>query len=503
MNFQQGYRPPQPAPEPKKRGAGMGKIILLCLVLIVVSVAVYGSVKLIQQRRAAEELMAQVAPYSQVFLPGLYVDGIDLGGKTAQEGIDAVVNQINTREQGWNLQLTYQNHLFYTLHYSDLGVSTDIAAVYKQLEELYQKGKVGTLEERKADLDALAAEPYYAYTASSDMTDERLDSILSQIQQQLTWDAKDAQLVNFLPDQNDPFVIQDEVYGSMLDTAAIKDQIIAMASARQSGTLEITPTQIAPAVTKADVRRQVSLRSKATTPISTTSAPDRNSNIRTAFSRLNGQTIAPGAQLSFNAVTLDRTIKNGYKYAIEYELGREKMGVGGGVCQASTTLYLAALKSNLSIVKRTSHSDPVSYTVFGQDATVVYGTLDLVIKNTLDSTLYITARVNEVKKNRYECEVCIYGPRLDDGVSYDLRTETVEVIPAPLTDTYEKDTAHEYVTYKDEDPYLLRKARDGMINETYLQKYQNGRLVSETFVSRDECKARSNLYLTGTLNRPE
>ena len=111
--------------------------------------------------------------------------------------------------------------------------------------------------------------------------------------------------------------------------------------------------------------------------------------------------------------------------------------------------------------------------------------------------------MKEIKKNKYECEVCIYGPSLGDGVSYSLRTETVEILPAPLDDTYEKDTDHTYVTYKDEEPYLVRKARDGMINETYLQKWQNGELVSETFVSRDECKARANLYLTGTLNRPE
>ena len=487
MNFQQGYRPPQSSTPPKRRLSTGGKIFLIILLLSALAGAAYGGVQLYRQRQQQQELAAQVAPYSQVFAPGLHVDGIDLGGMTAQEGIDAVVEQITTREQGWNLRLTYQNHLFYTLRYEDLGVSTDIASVYALLQQLYQKGKLGTLEKRKAELDALAAEPYYAYTTQSDM--------------QLTYDPVDAYLAYFSPELNDPFVIQDEVYGSTLDTAALKEQILEKAASAQSGTLEIEPTPIAPTVTKADVRQSVTLRSKATTPVSSTSTADRTSNIRTAFSRLSGQTIAPGEQLSFNKVTLDRTLKNGYKYAIEYELGREKLGVGGGVCQASTTLYLAALKSNLKIVKRTSHSDPVSYTTFGQDATVVYGSLDLIIKNTTDSTLYIVAKVNEVKKDRYECEVRIYGPSLGDGISYDLRTETVEVLPAPLTDTYEKDTDHTYVTYKDEEPYLVRKARDGMINETYLQKWQNGELISESFVSRDECKARGNLYLTGTLDR--
>ncbi|MBR3739266.1 MAG: VanW family protein, partial [Clostridia bacterium] len=252
----------------------------------------------------------------------------------------------------------------------------------------------------------------------------------------------------------------------------------------------------------AEIRSQVALLHEATTPVSSTSTADRTDNIRTAFSRINGQIVEPGGKLSFNKVTLDRTLKNGYKYAIEYELGREKIGVGGGVCQASTTLYLVALQSNLEIVSRISHSDPVSYTIFGQDATVVYGRHDLVIKNTSSGNIYITAHVREIKKNKYQCEVRIYGPSLGDGISYSLRTETVETIPAPLVDTYEKDTDHTYVTYKDEEPYLVRKARDGMINETYLQMWQYDTLVSEKFVSRDTCKERSNLYLTGTLNRP-
>ncbi len=499
MNIQQGYRPPKP---PRKK---MNKALLISIIAAAVIGAVAGGIALsesIQERKRLDALAAELAPYQQVFSPNIYVDGISLGGMTAQEGIDAVVNRIKNRENGWSLKLTYQNHLFYTLTYADLEVSTDIAAVYKLLEQLYQKGKIGTMDERKAQLDALNAEPIHAFTTQSDMKEERLDHILSQIQAQLTYDPVEASLVGFYPDQNDPFLIQHDIPGSMLDTAGLKNAILAMAASGEGGSLEVEPTAVPAKVKTADIRSQVALLHEATTPVSSTSTADRTDNIRTAFSYLNGSTLAPGEKLSFNKVTKDRTLANGYKYAIEYELGREKLGVGGGVCQASTTLYLAALQSNLEIVSRISHSDPVSYTTFGQDATVVYNRHDLVIRNSASGPIYITAKVREVKKNKYECEVRIYGPSLGDGVSYSLRTETVETIPAPLIDTYEKDTDHTYVTYKDEEPYLVRKARDGMINETYLQRWENGTLVSEKLVSRDECKARANLYLTGTLNRP-
>lgn len=503
MNYQQGYRPPQgPVPPARKKRPLRWVLIALGCALAVAAIVlgVRSISDALREKARQDTLAAEVAPYQDVFLPNIYVDGIPLGGMTAQEGIDAVVSQIQTREEGWSLSLTYQGHVFYTLHYSDLNISTDIASVYAQLEALYRKGKIGTLEEKKAEIDALKETPVYEYTVASDLKEEQLDHILGQIKEQLTSDPVDAYLAYFYPDMNDPFIIQDEQYGSSLDTDALKTEILEKASSGSGGILEIHPDPVAPKVSKADVRRQVTLRSKATTPVSSASTEDRTSNIRTAFSYLNGQVVQSGAKLSFNKVAKERTLANGYKYAIEYISGMEEMGIGGGVCQASTTLYLAALKSNLEIVNRISHSDPVSYTTFGQDATVYWNRYDLVIRNTAEGPIYITAKVVEKKKNSYECQVCIYGPSLGDGVSYTLRTETVETIPAPLDESYVKDTSHTYVTYKDEEPYLLRKARDGFVNVTYLQKWQDGELIEETFVSRDTCKERGTVYLVGTMD---
>ncbi len=501
MNFQQGYRPPQ-TPPPKGKLKKPFLIVAAVLALCAVAWLAYRGVLFFREKTRQDALAAELAPYQNVFLPNIHVDGIDLGGMTAQEGIDAVVARIQSRENAWSLDLVYQNHIFYTLHYTDLNIATDIGSVYSLLEPLYKMGKIGTLDQRKAELDSLYAEPVFAFTTQSGASSDRLDSILAQIRDQLTYDPSDAYMAYFYPDASDPFIIQPETYGSSLDTEPLKSQILEMAASGQSGALSVIPDVIAPAVTSDDVRSEVALLCKATTPVSDSSTADRTDNIRNAFYRLNGKTLEPGEKLSFNRVTKDRTLNNGYKYAIEYESGLETIGVGGGVCQASTTLYLAALQSNLEIVSRISHSDPVSYTTFGQDATVVYGRHDLVIRNNSSGTIYITAKVREVKKNKYECVVCIYGKSLGEGVSYSLRTETVETLPAPLKETYKKDTAHTYVTYKDEAPYLVRKARDGFINETYLQRWVNGNLESEKFISRDTCMAREAVYAVGTLDRP-
>ncbi|MCR4885338.1 MAG: VanW family protein [Clostridiales bacterium] len=507
MQYRQGYQPP-PLPAPDKRKRISKKAVALTLsALVLCALAVGGILIAGSIRRANAERQAlkdAVEAYDGVYAPNIVVDGVRLEGKTPQEAIDAVLEKVNARQNSWTLNLTYRGHTFYTLDYASLGVTTDVTQVYSLLEELYRLGKVGTLEERKAEIDALRETPRIANTTQSEMTDALLDSVLSQIRDALSWAPVDAYLVAFSPDLEDPFTIQPDHPGSTLDVEKAKQQVLSMAAAGQSGDLEMEPDTVPAQVTEAEVRNQFTLLCKAVTPISTSSSEYRNSNIRTAFSYINGTVVSPGDTFNFNRITQDRTFENGYRPAIEYgEGGLETVGIGGGVCQASTTVYLAALQSGLEIVERSPHADQVSYTTFGQDATVVYNRLNLRFKNNYNSPVYITARVETVgkSKSRYQCVVCIYGPSLGEGVSYKLRTqEQVEVIPAPLNVSYVKDTEHQHVTYTDE-TYLYREARDGFINETYLQKWVNGQMFSETFVSRDECKAREAVYLVGTLSR--
>ncbi len=107
----------------------------------------------------------------------------------------------------------------------------------------------------------------------------------------------------------------------------------------------------------------------------------RNTNIRLASDKLDGQILMPGEQLSFNTVVGRRTVKDGYKVAPVLVNGRHDTGIGGGICQVSSTLYNASLFADIKIAKRSNHSLPSSYVPLGRDATVDYGTLDFVIEN--------------------------------------------------------------------------------------------------------------------------
>ena len=141
-----------------------------------------------------------------------------------------------------------------------------------------------------------------------------------------------------------------------------------------------------------------------------------------AFERINGKMLAAGETFSFNTIVGKRTKANGFYQAIEYAYGDQRMGYGGGVCQASTTMYLAAAKANMTILKREPHSDAVGYTDYGKDATVSDNRIDFKFRNDTGSTIFIVATV--MKDSRYDksnkvCVVSIYGESLGTGVKYE------------------------------------------------------------------------------------
>lgn len=127
------------------------------------------------------------------------------------------------------------------------------------------------------------------------------------------------------------------------------------------------------------------------------SSSNRVNNIQVGAARLNGMTLAPGQMLSIDAAILPRTTANGYKTAGVYSGGKTIQGVGGGICQISSTVYNAAMNAGLTIVKRYPHSMPVHYLPLGQDAAISSGSKDLVIMNPYDTPVVIATSCDASK----------------------------------------------------------------------------------------------------------
>lgn len=116
---------------------------------------------------------------------------------------------------------------------------------------------------------------------------------------------------------------------------------------------------------------------------------NRNTNIQLATKACNGYVIEPGATFSFNTVVGQRTAARGYKEAGVYVNGQTDTGIGGGICQVSSTLFNAALEANMTIVARRAHSLPVSYLPRGRDAAVSWGGPEFKFKNPYDYPVMI------------------------------------------------------------------------------------------------------------------
>lgn len=116
---------------------------------------------------------------------------------------------------------------------------------------------------------------------------------------------------------------------------------------------------------------------------------NRTENLRLAAKALDGKLLAPGEQFSFNESVGERTAEAGYKEALIIVGNTFTPGLGGGVCQVSSTLYNAVILAHLEIVERHRHSLPVEYVPPGQDATVAFPTLDFKFRNSTDAYLLI------------------------------------------------------------------------------------------------------------------
>lgn len=140
----------------------------------------------------------------------------------------------------------------------------------------------------------------------------------------------------------------------------------------------------------------------------------RNSNVRLASSRINGIELMPGEEFSYDKTILPRNTANGYQAAPVYVGNKVESGMGGGICQPSSTLYCAALYANLEITERHNHSMQVAYIPAGMDATIAEGYLDLKFKNSTDYPIKLVA---DATGGRLTFSIKGYNP---DNISVEL-----------------------------------------------------------------------------------
>jgi len=215
--------------------------------------------------------------------------------------------------------------------------------------------------------------------------------------------------------------VVDEVVGYGFDLIAANARL---ALAEEGSVIEIPLQVIEPEVTKEAYMSKNFPDVVASYESAHVYNPDRTANLTLACQALNGTVLNPGEVFSFNAVVGERTPEKGYKEGIIYaDGGKSELEAGGGICQVVSSVYMCALTSDLTIVERQPHMYPVSYVPYGCDATVYWGAVDFKFKNSYDNPIMIQA----VVENGY-VKVKFLGV-IENDYTIKMTSECIETIP--------------------------------------------------------------------------
>ncbi|WP_265445587.1 VanW family protein [Acetivibrio straminisolvens] len=218
-----------------------------------------------------------------------------------------------------------------------------------------------------------------------------VEQIVKEISKNIDVEPKDASL------NEENLEIIPEVLGKKVN---IDSTLKAVLNAKEGERVEPVVEEVMPKITREDVEKRIVEIGSYSTPLIDDSE-NRVDNIDTASDYLDNEKVLPGEEFSFNGTLGRRTAEKGYKKAPiikRTESGPTKgYGIGGGICQLSSTLYNAVEKAGLEITERHSHSKKVPYVRQGKDAMVSYGSSDFKFRNNRQNPVVIKTEISDEK----------------------------------------------------------------------------------------------------------
>lgn len=244
-----------------------------------------------------------------------------------------------------------------------------------------------------------------------------------------------------------------------------------------------------PKVTAADLKSALTGVVASYTTRFPASQANRNHNIYQAAKAIDGLVLMPGEVFSYNDTVGPRNGRAGYRIAPVLVMGRKVPGIGGGICQVSSTIYNAALLADMQVVSRTHHAIPVGYIPAGRDATVNYGSIDLRLRNnTAGPQAFsvtagrntITARVLGEPTPAKKVKISVTGMRYLGAAVKQVRDSR---LPAGKR-------------------RVIEPGSGGRRCTTWRLVYENGRLVRRERLSSDHYRSQTRLIAVGTGSAP-
>ena len=419
----------------------------------------------------------EVASWADKIYPGVQAYGIDLGGKTKDEAVNILNDQLISLIGNKVITVTVGDKTF-ELKYSDINptVSAD-----ETIEEALDYGKDKKLfDQKKMIKDGV---DFKVDTVLS-YDEEKVKEFATSVNEQVKVDAVDAKIsIN-----GSNISITPESIGKHIDIDDLCNKIKECVDPdpEKVETVSIDLQEYSPRITSEALSRINGIMSSFSSTFGTSDS-GRVENLRVSTSYINGTLLMPGDEFSYNSTIGETTPERGYKEANTYVGSKIVPGYGGGVCQVSSTLYRAVMQANIRSTERRNHSMTVGYAKPGLDATVAAGYIDYKFVNTYDFPIYIQGYLsgNKVVFN-------VYGNKeAMGGKTYDMVNEIVET--------------YDYKTEEVQDPNLEEGKRvvtssgaKGYKAKGYLITYENGVQVNKELISTDVYSTRNEIVSVGT-----
>ncbi|MBQ9914779.1 MAG: VanW family protein [Clostridia bacterium] len=284
--------------------------------------------------------------------------------------------------------------------------------------------------------------------------------------------------------ENQRLSITEEIVGISFDVEKAKE--IISQNPEQDFQIPLIKTQ--PEITSAKIEEQLfsDLLGSYSSRYNTGDV-SRSHNVALASQNIHNMVRAPGDVFSYNDSVGPRTAARGFRTANVYVGNRVEPGIGGGICQVSSTLYNAVVLADLEIVTRTNHSLPVTYVPMGRDATVSYGSIDFKFKNNTKNPIRIVATaVGGTNK------IAIYGKKENPARTVEITTQCIAT--RPFTVVQKEDPTLPEGTVKVE-----QKGAGGSTYNAYKITKENGVVIKNEFLAKSTYVPTEQIELIGTM----
>lgn len=437
-------------------------------------------------------VMAITTNKEGVICEGIFVNGVNLSGKTVEEANKLLKEQIeNLMVKKISIEIVTKDRETMNEEVSLSEVGFEVSGE-EIVEEVVKIGTEGNLIERyKALKDAENNKPDYKLDFRYD--ENKLDSFLKTVSEKYQVEAEDAGLTR----ENKEFKIKGGKTGFRFNEETMEADIKGAVDRFVQGLPETLNEDIRvqaelqvikPKYDKEDLAKVTDLLGTYTTSYGT-AVSGRTLNIVNGAKLIDGTLILPGEIMSANKKMFPYTIANGYHMGGAFLNGKVVDDIGGGICQVSSTLYNASLYAEIGIESRQNHSMTVSYVPLARDAAIAGDFKDLVIKNNREYPIYLEAITGGGR-----ITFNIYGHETRDTVNrkVDFETVTLQTIP-PGKEIVEKDPKKPK-DYKK----VVQGAWTGYKTELYKIVKVNGVQTERTLVNKSNYKSNPAYVIKGT-----